>query len=45
MKPTITKKEIAEHYVTVEQLHEDLTRLIKEHFARKKAQQEAAVWK
>lgn len=33
MKPTITKQEIAEHFVTVEQLHEDLTHLIHEHFA------------
>ncbi len=30
---TITKAEIAEHFVTVEQLHEDLTKLVHDHYA------------
>ena len=32
MKPTITKKEIEEHYVTVEQLHEALMNLVRNHY-------------
>ena len=44
MKPTITKKEIAEHFVTVEQLHEDLQNLVHEYYAQKKNQR-VAVWK
>ena len=33
---TITKAEIAEHFVTVDQLHEDLTNLVHEHFSKAK---------
>ena len=40
-KQTITKAEIAEHFVTVEQLHEDLTNLVHEHFSRAKTQRMA----
>ncbi len=32
-KQTITKAEIAEHFVSVDQLHDELTSLVREHFA------------
>ena len=31
---TITKAEIAEHFVTVDQLHEDLTNLVHNYYAQ-----------
>lgn len=33
-KPTITKAEIAAHFVTVDQLHEDLTNLVHDYYAQ-----------
>ena len=33
-KPTITKAEIAEHFVTVDQLHEDLTNLVHNYYSQ-----------
>ena len=38
-KPTITKAEIAEHFVTLEDMHESLIIRIKEHFANQRAQE------
>jgi len=32
-KQTITKAEIAEHFVSVDQLHEDLTNLVHNYYA------------
>ncbi len=40
-KQTITKAEIAEHFVSVEQLQEDLTTLVHEHYAHPHAQRVA----
>ena len=34
-KPTITKAEIAEHYMTLEEMHESLVKMIKDHFAQR----------
>ena len=33
-QPTITKAEIAEHFVTVDQLHEDLTNMVHNYYAQ-----------
>ena len=38
-KQTISKAEIAEHFVSVEQLHEDLTNLVHNYYAQPHAQQ------
>ena len=32
--PTITKAEIAEHFVTVEQLHDDLVNMVHDYYAQ-----------
>ena len=37
-KQTITKAEIAEHFVTVDQLHEDLTNLVHNYYAQPNTQ-------
>ena len=34
IKQTITKAEIAEHFVSVNQLHEDLTKLVHDYYAQ-----------
>lgn len=39
---TITKAEIAEHYVSVEQMHEDLKNLVHNFYARTRKQEAAA---
>ena len=41
--PVLTKQEIAEHYVSLEQLHEDLTALIKNFYKEKATPKAAAV--
>ena len=40
-KQTISKAEIAEHFVSVDQLHEDLTNLVHNYYAQKHAQRMA----
>jgi len=40
-KQTITKAEIAEHFVSVDQLHEDLTNLVHNYYAQPQAQRMA----
>lgn len=40
-KATITKAEIAEHFVTVDQLHEDLTKLVHDYYAQPHSQRQA----
>ena len=42
-KATITKAEIAEHFVTVDQLHEDLTNMVHNYYAQGHSQQQAAI--
>ena len=39
----LTKQEIAEHYVSLEQLHEDLTALIKNFYKKKTSRKAVAV--
>ena len=38
--PTITKAEIAEHFVTLEEMHEYLVKNIKQRFAERELQKE-----
>ncbi len=38
--PTITKAEIAEHFVSVNQLHEDLTKLVHDYYAQHHTQRQ-----
>ena len=33
-QPTITKAEIAEHFVTVDQLHDELTNMVHNYYAQ-----------
>ncbi len=40
-KQTITKAEIAEHFVSVDQLHEDLTNLVHNYYAQPHTQRMA----
>ena len=40
-KNTITKAEIAEHFVTVDQLNEDLTKLVHNYYAQPHTQRMA----
>ena len=40
-KQTITKAEIAEHFVSVDQLHEDLTNLVHDYYAQRQTQRMA----
>ena len=40
-KNTITKAEIAEHFVTVDQLHEDLKNLVHDYYAQPHSQRQA----
>lgn len=37
-KQTISKAEIAEHFVTVDKLHEDLTNLVHNYYAKSNSQ-------
>ena len=37
-KQTITKAEIAEHFVSVDQLHDDLTNMVHNYYARTNSQ-------
>ena len=39
--PTITKAEIAEHFVTVDQLHDELTNMVHNYYAQPHHQREA----
>ena len=39
----LTKQEIAEHYISLEQLHEDLTALIKNFYKKNATRKAAAV--
>ena len=39
--PTITKAEIAEHFVTVDQLHDELTNMVHNYYAQPHHQLEA----
>jgi hypothetical protein len=40
-KQTISKAEIAEHFVTVEHLHDDLTKMVHDYYAQPRIHQEA----
>jgi hypothetical protein len=40
-KQTISKAEIAEHLVTVEQLHDDFTKMVHDYYAQPRIHQEA----
>ena len=39
-KQTISKAEIAEHFVTVEHLHDDLTKMVHDYYAQPRIHQE-----
>ena len=39
--PTITKAEIAEHFVTVDQLHTDLVNMVHDYYAQSHPQRQA----
>ena len=40
-QPTITKAEIAEHFVTVDQLHDELTNMVHDYYAQTHTQRQA----